>query len=229
MHVDPSEHYGSLRRIFIEWICLELYLIPETNCGIVPHKQDVPETDEAGKLKCKKGDDNISFSALDGDQYAKVEQCSTSVNSGESTPKSTKENSVKPPMAPKQDFIHVRARRGQATDSHSLAERVKPFLQIIHGMLASFLSFSIIKMVSHDSSCCSLLYQTRLTHHHVALCIIGQRLSSFMIMFLPFLSLNKIDHINQGVSCHLYHQQGLSCHYHVMVLVYHRYIIPLML
>lgn len=27
-------------------------------------------------------------------------------------------------QAPKQDYIHVRARRGQATDSHSLAERV---------------------------------------------------------------------------------------------------------
>lgn len=25
---------------------------------------------------------------------------------------------------PKQDYVHVRARRGQATDSHSLAERV---------------------------------------------------------------------------------------------------------
>ncbi|KAJ0725419.1 putative basic helix-loop-helix leucine zipper transcription factor [Helianthus annuus] len=25
---------------------------------------------------------------------------------------------------PKQEYIHVRARRGQATDSHSLAERV---------------------------------------------------------------------------------------------------------
>ncbi|KAK8939255.1 Transcription factor bHLH63 [Platanthera zijinensis] len=30
-----------------------------------------------------------------------------------------------PPAPPKQDFIHVRARRGQATDSHSLAERVR--------------------------------------------------------------------------------------------------------
>ncbi|RWV90333.1 hypothetical protein GW17_00047470, partial [Ensete ventricosum] len=29
-----------------------------------------------------------------------------------------------PSEAPKQDYIHVRARRGQATDSHSLAERV---------------------------------------------------------------------------------------------------------
>ncbi|XP_057416774.1 transcription factor BHLH089-like isoform X2 [Lotus japonicus] len=30
-----------------------------------------------------------------------------------------------PPPPPKQDYIHVRARRGQATDSHSLAERAR--------------------------------------------------------------------------------------------------------
>ncbi|CAJ1939974.1 unnamed protein product [Sphenostylis stenocarpa] len=36
------------------------------------------------------------------------------------------EQSAKPPLeAPKQDYIHVRARRGQATDSHSLAERAR--------------------------------------------------------------------------------------------------------
>jgi hypothetical protein len=33
-------------------------------------------------------------------------------------------SNIKPPEAPK-DYIHVRARRGQATDSHSLAERVR--------------------------------------------------------------------------------------------------------
>ncbi|XP_047314165.1 transcription factor bHLH79 [Impatiens glandulifera] len=32
---------------------------------------------------------------------------------------------IKPFEQPKQDFIHVRARRGQATDSHSLAERAR--------------------------------------------------------------------------------------------------------
>jgi hypothetical protein len=32
-----------------------------------------------------------------------------------------------PPEPPKQDYIHVRARRGQATDSHSLAERVSSY------------------------------------------------------------------------------------------------------
>ncbi|RDY11255.1 Transcription factor BHLH089 [Mucuna pruriens] len=36
------------------------------------------------------------------------------------------EQSAKPPSEPaKQDYIHVRARRGQATDSHSLAERAR--------------------------------------------------------------------------------------------------------
>jgi hypothetical protein len=36
------------------------------------------------------------------------------------------QQNVKPSSQPhpKQDYIHVRARRGQATDSHSLAERV---------------------------------------------------------------------------------------------------------
>ncbi|TKY73441.1 Transcription factor bHLH79 [Spatholobus suberectus] len=35
------------------------------------------------------------------------------------------EQSTKPCEAPKQDYIQVRARRGQATDSHSLAERAR--------------------------------------------------------------------------------------------------------
>lgn len=34
------------------------------------------------------------------------------------------EQNAQPSEAQKQDYIHVRARRGQATDSHSLAERV---------------------------------------------------------------------------------------------------------
>uniref|UniRef100_A0A5B7AA02 BHLH domain-containing protein n=1 Tax=Davidia involucrata TaxID=16924 RepID=A0A5B7AA02_DAVIN len=35
------------------------------------------------------------------------------------------EQNAKSPEPPKQDYIHVRARRGQATDSHSLAERAR--------------------------------------------------------------------------------------------------------
>ena len=42
------------------------------------------------------------------------------------------EQSGKPPSEPpKQDYIHVRARRGQATDSHSLAERVSHFIFLL--------------------------------------------------------------------------------------------------
>jgi hypothetical protein len=39
----------------------------------------------------------------------------------------TVEKKHAPPEPPKQDYIHVRARRGQATDSHSLAERVSSY------------------------------------------------------------------------------------------------------
>ncbi|XP_077211864.1 transcription factor BHLH094-like isoform X2 [Tasmannia lanceolata] len=35
------------------------------------------------------------------------------------------EQSAQPSETPRQDYIHVRARRGQATDSHSLAERAR--------------------------------------------------------------------------------------------------------
>ncbi|CAK9226733.1 unnamed protein product [Sphagnum jensenii] len=50
--------------------------------------------------------------------------------SGESSPLSMQKQESpckpsEPPPPPKQDYIHVRARRGQATDSHSLAERVR--------------------------------------------------------------------------------------------------------
>ncbi|KAL6011337.1 hypothetical protein ACLOJK_001783 [Asimina triloba] len=45
-------------------------------------------------------------------------------SNGETSAETSKENS-KVSDAPKMDYIHVRARRGQATDSHSLAERVR--------------------------------------------------------------------------------------------------------
>lgn len=53
---------------------------------------------------------------------AKIEPSGGSKATGDGAQKQTKDNS-EPPEAPK-DYIHVRARRGQATDSHSLAERV---------------------------------------------------------------------------------------------------------
>lgn len=50
----------------------------------------------------------------------------------------SKENS-KASDVPKPDYIHVRARRGQATDSHSLAERVR---NIYHVFCCFVLSIS---------------------------------------------------------------------------------------
>ncbi|XP_027902077.1 transcription factor BHLH089-like isoform X1 [Vigna unguiculata] len=49
------------------------------------------------------------------------EEAETSSVSGN---KSSEQSTI-PCDAPKQDYIHVRARRGQATDSHSLAERAR--------------------------------------------------------------------------------------------------------
>lgn len=49
------------------------------------------------------------------------------------------EKITRPPDPPKQDYIHVRARRGQATDSHSLAERVIYFVLFNHGVIERLL------------------------------------------------------------------------------------------
>ncbi|XP_017702369.2 transcription factor bHLH62-like isoform X1 [Phoenix dactylifera] len=54
----------------------------------------------------------------------KAKQNGGASSSGDAGQKQGKENYAKPPEPPK-DYIHVRARRGQATDSHSLAERVR--------------------------------------------------------------------------------------------------------
>lgn len=53
-----------------------------------------------------------------------VESKDDANKAGNNEPKSPDKANQKPPEPPK-DYIHVRARRGQATDSHSLAERVR--------------------------------------------------------------------------------------------------------
>lgn len=88
------------------------------------------ESDEK-KAKClKKGVAGASASSSKGpvDEVKtsmKEEGSPGSEHSGEMSPRSTlKTSSKSQDEHPKQDYIHVRARRGQATDSHSLAERV---------------------------------------------------------------------------------------------------------
>lgn len=65
-------------------------------------------------------------SASDSPVKPKVEEATASDGSVEDkrTTKQGKGKSSKPAVEPPKDYVHVRARRGQATDSHSLAERV---------------------------------------------------------------------------------------------------------
>ncbi|XP_050364095.1 transcription factor bHLH63-like [Argentina anserina] len=68
-------------------------------------------------------DKRMKGCAEEGDSKI-TEQNSTKNNDRESSADTSKENS-KASEVQKPDYIHVRARRGQATDSHSLAERVR--------------------------------------------------------------------------------------------------------
>lgn len=75
------------------------------------------EDDGSNAKRCKPAE------ATGDDQEKPRGEVNSSGDAVEDGKKQSKENS-KPPEPPKQDYIHVRARRGQATDSHSLAERV---------------------------------------------------------------------------------------------------------
>ncbi|KAF0915646.1 hypothetical protein E2562_037706 [Oryza meyeriana var. granulata] len=55
----------------------------------------------------------------------KVEEVVSDGSVGDKGQKQGKGKNSKPAAEPPKDYVHVRARRGQATDSHSLAERVR--------------------------------------------------------------------------------------------------------
>ncbi|KAI3688394.1 hypothetical protein L1987_82106 [Smallanthus sonchifolius] len=68
------------------------------------------------KGKGKETQSSTTISAKDDKVVAEVEKGKSDAKRSKSNEKSTE---------PPKDYIHVRARRGQATDSHSLAERVR--------------------------------------------------------------------------------------------------------
>ncbi|KAF8405240.1 hypothetical protein HHK36_010141 [Tetracentron sinense] len=81
-------------------------------------KAQNPKVIVAGDVKVKK---------IKGDAEeveSKITEQNNSSNNRETSADTSKENS-KVTEVQKPDYIHVRARRGQATDSHSLAERVR--------------------------------------------------------------------------------------------------------
>lgn len=69
-------------------------------------------------------------SAEEGDSSKITEQnnnnnrSNSNTNNNKKNNKETSADTSKASEVQKHDYIHVRARRGQATDSHSLAERV---------------------------------------------------------------------------------------------------------
>lgn len=87
------------------------------------------EQDDCGNNK------HVKLGGSSGDENGalKAEPDATSVVAGGEKLPPEEEQNAKPSDSepPKQDYIHVRARRGQATDSHSLAERVIRFSLII--------------------------------------------------------------------------------------------------
>ncbi|KAL9262660.1 Transcription factor bHLH78-like protein [Drosera capensis] len=80
-------------------------------------------------VNTSKQDKVDEWNAKRSKEQVKTESESTKVNrsrSGSASPEvDEKPNDTPKPPEPPKDYIHVRARRGQATDSHSLAERVR--------------------------------------------------------------------------------------------------------
>ncbi|URE44268.1 hypothetical protein MUK42_15253 [Musa troglodytarum] len=77
---------------------------------------NMTEEENSDAKRCKPADRNGG--AKNAAVKPKTEQ------NGDPAHREGKDNDHKPPESPK-DYIHVRARRGQATDAHSLAERVR--------------------------------------------------------------------------------------------------------
>ncbi|XP_015882713.1 transcription factor bHLH79 isoform X2 [Ziziphus jujuba] len=91
-------------------------------------RRDVSSEDESSKMVSTSSANDLNSNgkrmklagSKDGNGVSKDEVEASSVADNKPA-----EQSSKPSEPPKQDYIHVRARRGQATDSHSLAERAR--------------------------------------------------------------------------------------------------------
>lgn len=98
----------------------------EARCGGGSRKRrDAEDESAAGSLSTSNGVPN----GADGEKRLKTSGCKdrSGDSKAEGQPSSAKptDESKPQPEPSKQDYIHVRARRGQATDSHSLAERAR--------------------------------------------------------------------------------------------------------
>ncbi|GLT71037.1 hypothetical protein SLA2020_430810 [Shorea laevis] len=89
-------------------------------------KESTPSIPSAKDAKAASENDESSAKRSKQDEEAGNEKAKGKAEpkaAGDGNQKQSKDNSKAP--EPPKDYIHVRARRGQATDSHSLAERVR--------------------------------------------------------------------------------------------------------
>ncbi|KAG0491502.1 hypothetical protein HPP92_004900 [Vanilla planifolia] len=102
-------------------------------CSAFPRHQSL-DSPSASSLKSSRERKAVKPPMLVGNSAEKdkrikvvTEEKPNEQSKGETKPENLKNDgaAASPQPPPKQEFIHVRARRGQATDSHSLAERVR--------------------------------------------------------------------------------------------------------
>ncbi|KAL0417505.1 UNVERIFIED_CONTAM: Transcription factor [Sesamum radiatum] len=79
----------------------------------------------SNSTKGGEGDDDGNAKRSKPTEIGKSEPKTEDEAKGGSNDESEKQKANQKPPEPPKDYIHVRARRGQATDSHSLAERVR--------------------------------------------------------------------------------------------------------
>ncbi|KAI4328341.1 hypothetical protein L6164_020700 [Bauhinia variegata] len=97
------------------------------NHGVNNKKRRNAEEESAKGVSTSNGCNGVN----DGDgkrlktSGSKNESRDTKAHAEPSSGKPVEQSTQPPAEPPKQDYIHVRARRGQATDSHSLAERAR--------------------------------------------------------------------------------------------------------
>ncbi|XP_043712247.1 transcription factor bHLH63-like isoform X2 [Telopea speciosissima] len=80
---------------------------------------------EEAKEKRAKGDEEVESKITEQNNTSTTTTTAAANNNNRETSADTSKENSKASEVQKPDYIHVRARRGQATDSHSLAERVR--------------------------------------------------------------------------------------------------------
>ncbi|KAJ3688540.1 hypothetical protein LUZ61_017704 [Rhynchospora tenuis] len=107
---DPSASVGTSKK---------------RKCAPKGKGKDNPKEGDEGKVATTKRCKGTDQSHLADNTVKPKVECAETTNE-DSDKKSDKKDDAKSKAAePPKDYIHVRARRGQATDSHSLAERVR--------------------------------------------------------------------------------------------------------